>query len=131
MWLSIDPRSSVPIYQQIVDAVKERVAKGALASGARLPTIRELAVDLTINPNTIAKAYQELERAGVIEVIRGKGTFVCPPKPAVAAPPQMSALHELMTRLLVEAHHLGVTPEYVLATLQDMIDRWPAKKEEE
>lgn len=66
----------LPIYLQIVNQVKRAVASGVLVPGDRLPTVRQLAVDLTINPNTVAKAYQELEREGVISTVPGRGTFV-------------------------------------------------------
>ncbi|CEO88169.1 GntR family transcriptional regulator [Syntrophaceticus schinkii] len=76
MWFDIDQRSSTPIYQQLVEGVKQAVARGILIQGEKLPSVRELAARITINPNTIAKAYQELEREGVIETLRGRGTFV-------------------------------------------------------
>ena len=76
MWFDIDQRSSTPIYRQLVDGVKQAVARGILVQGEKLPSVRELAVRIAINPNTIAKAYQELEREEVIETLRGKGTFV-------------------------------------------------------
>lgn len=129
MWISVDPRSSVPIYQQIVADIKDRVAKGVIEPGTRLPTIRDLAVTITINPNTIAKAYQELEREGVIEVMRGRGTFISQSAPDGPSAAQLAALRELMNTLLVEAHHVGVTPQYIIVELQAMIDKWPVKKE--
>lgn len=69
----IDGRSAKPIYEQIVDQVKEQLLKGILKSGDQLPSVRQLAGMLTINPNTVSKAYQELERQKVIETIRGRG----------------------------------------------------------
>jgi len=74
--LRIDPRSSTPIYEQIEFGVKELILKGALKGGEKLPSVREMASILTINPNTISKAYGELEREGIIETLRGKGTFI-------------------------------------------------------
>jgi GntR family transcriptional regulator len=74
--LTVDPRSGVPIYLQVIEQVKRSVALGILASGEQLPTVKQLALDLTINPNTVAKAYRELERDGVIETSPGRGSFV-------------------------------------------------------
>lgn len=73
---NIDPRSGVPMYTQLIDQVKRSIAVGALAPGERLPTVKQLAVDLTINPNTVARAYRDLERDGVIETSPGRGSFV-------------------------------------------------------
>lgn len=74
--ISIDNRSAKPIYEQIIEQMKFHVAKGNLKCGDAIPSVRKLALDLKITPGTVAKAYQELERDGVIETIRGKGTFI-------------------------------------------------------
>ncbi len=74
---AIDTRSDKPIYEQIVDSIKELSLKGILKSQDKLPSVRELAGMLIVNPNTVSKAYQELERQNVIETIRGKGTYMC------------------------------------------------------
>ena len=74
--LTVDPRSGVPIYLQIIEQVKRSVALGILQAGEQLPTVKQLALDLTINPNTVARAYRELERDSVIETAPGRGSFV-------------------------------------------------------
>jgi len=131
VWLTVDPRSSTPMYQQIIDDMKERIAKGFLTPGSRLPAIRELAMDIMINPNTIAKAYQELEREGIIEVLRGRGTFVAekPELPRAAA--SATDLRELLTRVLVEAHHKGIAFAAVSRELDDLIAHWSATATDE
>jgi len=73
---AIDPRSGVPIYLQLTDQLKRAVAVGALTPGERLPTVKALAMQLTLNPNTIAKVYRDLEREGIIETSPGRGSFV-------------------------------------------------------
>jgi GntR family transcriptional regulator len=73
---TVDPHTGVPIYLQLIEQVKRLVALGVLAPGERLPTVKQLATDLTINPNTVARAYRELERDGVIETSVGRGSFV-------------------------------------------------------
>jgi GntR family transcriptional regulator len=129
VWLTIDPRSHTPMYQQIIDDIKVRIAKGALATGSKLPSIRELAVDITINPNTIAKAYQELEREGVIEVIRGKGTFVSSLAPVGDKAIALGDIREKLTMVLVESHHLGVAFTDVAKVLQQLITEWHVVEE--
>ena len=74
--LTVDPRSGVPIYLQIIEQVKRSVALGVLQAGEQLPTVKQLAIDLTVNPNTVARAYRELEREQVIETAPGRGSFV-------------------------------------------------------
>jgi GntR family transcriptional regulator len=74
--LTVDPRSGVPIYLQIIEQVKRSVALGILQAGEQLPTVKQLALDLTVNPNTVAKAYRELERESVIETFAGRGSFI-------------------------------------------------------
>lgn len=72
----LDPRSGVPVYRQIIDQVAGGLASGSLAVGDQLPTVRQLAVDLAINPNTVIRAYRELEIRGVLETQQGTGTFI-------------------------------------------------------
>ncbi len=146
MWLPVDTRSSTPIYQQIVDAVKEQTARGALEAGDRMPSIRELAVNLMINPNTIAKAYQELERAGIIEVVRGRGTYVARRMPQssphsllevlriqrtdgetgvdVHIDSRYASLLDHMRVLLVEAFHLGIPVEELATAISVVAAEW-------
>jgi GntR family transcriptional regulator len=73
---SVDPRSGVPMYMQLIEQVKRLVAMGALGVGEQLPTVKQLALDLTINSNTVARAYHDLEREGIIETSPGRGSFV-------------------------------------------------------
>jgi GntR family transcriptional regulator len=75
---TVDPRSGVPIYLQLIEQVKRGVALGTLAPGEQLPTVKALALELTVNPNTVARAYRDLERDGVIETSPGRGSFVKP-----------------------------------------------------
>ena len=73
---TVDPRSGVPLYLQLVEQITRAVALGTLAPGEQLPTVKALALDLTVNPNTVARVYRELERDGVIETSPGRGSFV-------------------------------------------------------
>lgn len=76
MFIEIDPNKPVPIFNQIMDGVRLAIAAGRIVPGDRIPSIRDLAVELRVNPNTVAKAYQELERSGLVSVKRGMGYFV-------------------------------------------------------
>jgi GntR family transcriptional regulator len=108
MQIHLDPSSGVPIYLQVVEQVKRLVAAGRLAPGEELPPIRALAERLVINPNTAARAYRELERAGVVFKRGTAGTYVAP---GPLAPPRrhhLRALDERIDALLAEARLLGV-----------------------
>src|SRR5436190_19136551 len=72
----LDPHSGVPVYRQIIDQVLGGIAAGTLSAGTQLPTVRQVAVDLSINPNTVVRAYRELEIRGVLETQQGSGTFI-------------------------------------------------------
>src|SRR3954463_12669477 len=85
--ISIDPQDATPIYAQLERALRAAIATGRLRPGDQLPTVRQLAVDLSINANTVARVYAELERAGVLETRRGVGSFV-PAATARAPPPR-------------------------------------------
>lgn len=124
MWLEIDPRSATPVYQQVVDGVKAAVARGFLAPGDKIPSIRELAVELMLNPNTVAKAYQDLERSHVIQVIRGRGTYVALSPSPPDRDNRVAEIRETMQRLLVEAHHLQLSTDDVFQMFREVMDEW-------
>lgn len=124
MWLEINPRSSVPIYQQVVDGVKELIARGILVSGERIPTVRELAVELSLNPNTIAKAYQRLEQEGIIETMRSRGTFVAGRTEVLDMEAARQQLVDLLEKVLVEAYHLGLNREDIKQLFEERLDNW-------
>lgn len=113
MWFHIDPSSGTPIYRQIADQVRQAVAGGTLRPGDRLPSVRELSVELALNPNTVAKAYQELERSGVIETPRGRGSFVADHDHGLPAAARLEKLRPAVERLVAEAYHLGVPDQDV------------------
>ena len=124
MWLEINPRSSTPIYQQVVDGVKELVARGILIPGERMPTVRELAVELSLNPNTIAKVYQRLEQEGIIETMRSRGTFVAGRMKVLNMEAAEQQLASLVERVLVEAYHLGLNREDIKQLFEESLDNW-------
>src|SRR5690625_4202289 len=100
----VNPHSGVPLYVQIEEQVKTAIASGVLEAGDRLPTVRELALELTINPHTVARAYRELERAGFINTTRGRGTFVATMSgPVMSEPERRRRLAEVVARMMAEA----------------------------
>ena len=118
--IHIDSRSSKPIYEQIIERIKENIIKGILKPGDKLPSVRELAAAITINPNTISKAYSELERTKAIEVIRGKGTFVAENFKPVINEEKMKIIKEHMKEIIIEAHYIGVDKNKLIDILNEV-----------
>ncbi len=110
----LDPRSGVPTYAQIVQQVKDALRLGFLDVGDQLPTVREVVADLAINPNTVAKAYRDLEREGLVSAQQGRGTFVTS---TLAAPSleHHDALREELERWLELARRAGLDDESIRA----------------
>lgn len=108
---SLDPASGVPFYRQIIDRVLLAVADGRLKPGAQLPTVRQLAVDLAVNPNTVAKAYREMEIRGIVETEQGTGTFVSHRKVDRPNAERRKALARLVDQFLSQATALGFSAE--------------------
>jgi GntR family transcriptional regulator len=118
MQLHLSPTNGVPIYLQIVNQVKYLVAAGRLVPGAELPPIRVLAEQLLINPNTVARAYRELEMAGVVLKRRTTGTYVSNAGSPLARSERVKILTDRIDALLAEARQLGFRTEDVLQMLE-------------
>ncbi len=116
--MRIDPKSGVPFYRQIIEQVKFAIARGDLQPGDQLPTVRRLAVDLSINPNTVIRAYRELEIGGVLETHQGSGTFVGQEKPQVDELERQRMLDQILTELLARATGYGFSLHDVLEGLR-------------
>jgi GntR family transcriptional regulator len=119
MQLHISPQDGVPIYLQIVNQIKFLVASGRLKSGEELPSIRALAEQLLVNPNTVARAYRELEAAGVVVKRRTAGTFVADAQSPLALRERRRLLHERLDALLVEGRQLGFSDDEIVSMLGD------------
>ena len=109
--VAIDPRDSTPIYAQLDRGLRAAIASGRLSPGDQLPTVRQLAVDLRVNANTVARVYADLERAGILETRRGVGSFIRA-SAAEARPPDehQRRLRAFVTRVLADASTAGFTP---------------------
>jgi GntR family transcriptional regulator len=118
---ALDLATGVPAYRQIIDQVLGAIASGTVRGGDQLPTVRQLAVDLSINPNTVVRAYRELEIRGVLTTQQGIGTFIttAPVQPDEAA--RQRQLDQLVSDLLARAGAAGVTADDVLGRLQEFI----------
>lgn len=115
----IDSRSSTPIYEQIIHGIKENILKGILQKGDKLPSVREMAALLSTNPNTVSKAYQELERENVIETLRGKGTFVSSNYIPKLEEERMTKLKEEIKKIIIEAHYLGIDRQNLIDIMDE------------
>jgi GntR family transcriptional regulator len=125
MRLQIDLDSKIPIYVQVEDQVRALIAAGQLRPGEQLPTIRELAADLRVHYNTIARAYLELDRDGVISTQRGRGTFVAGvPDEKQMARKRRRKLHAIVRSALDEADMLGYEPAEVAQAFEEELANW-------
>jgi GntR family transcriptional regulator len=121
----IDQKSGVPIYVQVMDQIKHLIATGALQPGHQLPTIRELAVGLTINLHTVAHAYAELERDGFLTIQRGRGTFITNGfHEQTLGELREQKLQVLIEAMFAETLNLGYEPDEVQQALETQIDQW-------
>jgi GntR family transcriptional regulator len=123
MLLRIDSLSPEPIFEQVVFQVKSAVARGELSSGDKLPSVRELAKELTINPNTVARAYEALEGQGVIVRRQGAGCFVTGETSGLRLDQRRKKLDQLMHRAVTEAFHIGADGSEVRASLERHLRR--------
>jgi GntR family transcriptional regulator len=120
-YLEVNVTSSVPVYQQIMDQLRRLVSDGSLAPGAPLPSVRQLAAELAINPNTVAKAYQFLELEGTIATLKRRGAFVGESSSAKAALARDRRLEEVVDRLAEDAARLGLNSEEIIEAFAERV----------
>jgi GntR family transcriptional regulator len=123
VFISVDPSSDVPIFRQIVQQIKTAVAMGRLQPEDPLPSVRQLAVELAVNPNTVARAYLDLEIEGVIYKRQGAGTFVATQGVRVSKNERRKVLGELMERALVEGVNLGLDEEELRDAFERVLEK--------
>jgi GntR family transcriptional regulator len=112
--IQIDQRSGVPIYRQIIEQVEFAIARGELGPGDQLPTVRQLAVALSINPNTVIRAYREMEIKGVLDTQQGSGTFVREHLSQIDELERQRKLNQILTEIMARASGFGFTLDEVI-----------------
>ena len=129
MQIEVDHESGVPIYTQIMEQIKHLVATGRLKPGDQLPTIRQLAVDLRVNPNTVVHAYHELDSQGVLSTQQGRGTFIAAhPDEGRLAEMRRDRLRAIMAGALLEALSLGYKAEELRRAFETQLGEWEEEK---
>ena len=123
----LDLHSGMPVYRQIIDLVRGGIASGLLAAGDQLPTVRQLAVDLAINPNTVVRAYRELELGGLLETHQGTGTFISAQKMKRADAEREKQLAQIAADCVSRAGAAGFTVDEVIEALRGLVSE-PARR---
>jgi GntR family transcriptional regulator len=116
----IDTRNGVPFYRQIIDRVMLGLADGTLKNGDKLPTVRSLAVELRVNPNTVARAYHDLEIVGVVETRPGSGTYIAAMRPRVPEMERQRQLEQFCADKVAKAQALGFSIDELVETLKEL-----------
>jgi GntR family transcriptional regulator len=122
--LKLDTNNGAPIYLQIVEQIKRSVAMGRIKPEEGLPSVRQLAMDLTINPNTVARAYLELEHEGVIYKRQGQGTFVAAQGVDASRRERLKAVAGMLERAISEAIESGMTPEEIGELYREALEKF-------
>jgi GntR family transcriptional regulator len=117
----IDLRSGMPVYRQLIDQVRSGIASGSLTAGDQLPTVRQLAVDLAINPNTVMRAYRELELGGLLETHQGTGTFISKKKLEKSSAERERQLGQMAGEFAARVGAAGFTVEDLIDRLRDLL----------
>jgi len=116
----LDLHSGVPVYRQLIDQVQSAVASGALSTGTQLPTVRQVAVDLAINPNTVLRAYREMEIRGLLDTQQGTGTFIADRKVEFSKPERDRQLGQLTGEFVSRAGAAGFTLKQLIKALKEL-----------
>jgi GntR family transcriptional regulator len=120
--LNVDPHSGVPVYRQVMDQIKYYIASGTMKGGDQIPSIRDLAKALHVNPTTVVKAYSELQHEGVIAMLHGKGAFVAETARQLSDGECEAALRRQARQLAVEATQMGAEESRVLRIVREEIE---------
>ena len=114
----LNETSGIPVYLQLREQILHAISRGKLRPGDQLPTVREVAIDLSINPNTVNRAYAELERDGVLKSTRGRGTFIAEPASATGVAKRRDRLVDIAKRAIAEAVSFGFTAEELVSAIK-------------
>ena len=124
LWIQISSGSDKPIYLQVVEQIGAVIARGELRTGDKLPAVRTLAAELVINPNTVARAYTQLEQSGLVTTKTGSGTFVSDPKLRRGDAADINILAERMDTLITRALNLGLDRRELVRLFETRLDRF-------
>jgi GntR family transcriptional regulator len=124
----LDLRSGVPVYRQLIDQVLGAIAAGSLSPGDRLPTVRQVAVDLAINPNTVVRAYKEMEIRGVLTTQQGTGTFISDHQPRADEVERRRRLNQMVGEFVARAGAEGFAVEEQIEVMRDLLAEKPATR---
>jgi GntR family transcriptional regulator len=119
---AVDPKAGLPVYRQITEQIQRAVAAGHLQPGDQLPSVRELAAQLLVNPNTVAKVYRDLERDGLLATRRGAGTYISPSAASLAELERFRLISEQLARVATDVRAFGVSPERALALFRSLLN---------
>ena len=128
MFLQINPSSALPIYAQIINQIKYLIATGTLMPKNQLPSVRQLAIQLRINPNTVAKAYRELEHEKIIFTRRGQGTFVAQEAVVIGKKERVKIITKLIDQMLVESFHLNLNQVEIQRIIKKELKKFKHRK---
>jgi len=129
MFMKIDATNGVPLYLQIAKEIKHSIAVGSLRPGEQIPSVREIALQITVNPNTVAKAYRELEMRGIVETRRGTGTFVSKNTISVTKKERREIVSELIDRALDEARHLQISEDEIAVLFEERAEAFREERQ--
>ncbi|WP_416149138.1 GntR family transcriptional regulator [Salipaludibacillus sp. HK11] len=130
MYFQIDPKKNIPLYEQVIHQVKEMCAKGLLKPNEKLPSVRELSSHMVINPNTVSKAYQELERQGLIVTLRGKGTFISEELAHTYDRKQAEELKQSFKQVIIDSYYAGLSKNELLQWFTDVYEEMEGHHDE-
>ena len=122
MLRAIDPKSATPIYRQVMDQISRAIAAGVLASGDQLPSVRELAAQLLLNPNTVARVYRDLERDGLVETRRGEGTYISSDASALREAERRRLVAEGLAAVARDVHAFGLSDSEAVRLFREALD---------
>ena len=126
--LEIDHKKGLPIYLQIIEQIKHHIAAGRLSVGDQLPTVRSLAISLEVNPNTVAKAYTEMERTGILETRQGIGTFVKKSEDVLDDRERADKLRSIASSFVDEALWFGYSSDEIVSVVNMLVSEKTLKK---
>ncbi|WFD09518.1 GntR family transcriptional regulator [Tepidibacter hydrothermalis] len=118
--ININSRSSKPIYEQIIDGIKENIMKKILRPNDKIPSVRELASMITANPNTVSRAYKELERQGFIVSIKGRGTYVADDYEPDVDYQKMKKIKGQIKNIIIDMHHMGIGESELIEIIKEV-----------